>query len=180
MRIIRPVEVETDTCQVGDVLSFPSAHNVWIEALAVRQERDGMLFVTVDCVGIESMACSPKERDVGYEQSRLRGRLNQEIVAGFPAWLREQLIPFSNGDLLRLPTVRELFGDTLAAGRWEPMKLSRNRVCFLGREGIGMCYWLEDQADESGSYYCGVDYMGNAMHLASVGTYGVRPVFKLR
>lgn len=182
MRIIRPVETETAVCRVGDVLSFTSSRNIQVEALAVKEEKDGMLFVTVECVGIESMVYSPQEQSGGYACSRLRGRLNREFVESLPAWLREQLVPFSNGDLLRLPTVQELFGDDSdrEAHRWKPMKLSRNRVCFLGSEGIGMCYWLANQADGGGNYYSGVDYMGNPMHLAAVGAYGVRPVFKLR
>ena len=68
----------------------------------------------------------------------------------------------------------------LDSGQWQPMRLCRNRVCFLGRDGISMCYWLADPVDGDGKFYSGVDYMGNAMHIAAIGTYGVRPVFKLK
>lgn len=187
MKVIRPVEMETAAYQVGDVLSFMRTDGARLEALAVKEERDGMLFVTVDCVGIESMAHDPKERSGGYDRSLLRRRLNRVFVECFPQHIREQMVPFSNGDWFRLPTVRELFGGSAAAeredpetGQWEPMKLCRNRVCFLGRDGISMCYWLADLADGDGRFYSGVDYMGNAMHLAAISAYGVRPVFQLK
>lgn len=187
MKVIRPVETETSRFQVGDMLPFTLVDGALVQALAVKEERDGMLFVTVDCTGIESMVCSPGEQDGGYERSLLRRRLNCELLERFPPEIRAQMVPLSNGDWLRLPTVGELFGRSAAAeeadlgsGQWEPMRLCRNRVCFLGRDGISMCYWLADPVDGDGKFYSGVDYMGNAMHIAAIGTYGVRPVFKLR
>jgi hypothetical protein len=47
----------------------------------------------------------------GYEKSDMRRRINsEESLKDFPEDIRSRLVPFENGDLIRIPTVCEMFG----------------------------------------------------------------------
>ena len=123
----------------------------------------------------------------GYEKSLLRKKLNTEILDRFPAEIREKMVAFPNGDLLRLPTEREIFGENIfgaeedeSVEQWSPMKERKNRIAFHGKgTDRWEWYWLQNE------------YYGSAAHFAYVTIYysthfndasyagGVRPAFKI-
>lgn len=187
MKLFRTNEIDTDSFKVGDVISFTLTDGEEVEAMAVKQEQDGMLFCFVDCLKKEYRMNRKATNEGGYFASDLRGILNGEILERFPAELRSRLLPLENGDLLRLPTEREIFGDNNygkdepeSVKQWEPMKDCRNRIAFQGskseKEGW---YWLQNEADGFAGYFARVYTDGYARYYVASGSSGVRPAFKI-
>ena len=122
----------------------------------------------------------------GYEASALRATIaSADFVASDENFvsIRDHLVPFSNGDLLRIPTVGEMFGnDDLYemddAEQWELMKNPRNRIAY--REGMEYEWgWLQNQVLESAAYFAAVSGRGYARYGSASAALGVRPVFQL-
>ena len=174
---------------VGDLISFDLTDGEHMEAIAVKEESDGMIFCAVDCLEKEYPMNQKPTNEGGYEACELRKVLNREIVDRFPAEIREVMVPFENGDLLRLPTEKEIFGeneygeseaDTVT--QWEPMKLRRNRIAFQGYNGAWEWYWLQNRLRDvaSAAIFARVDGAGYADYGYASGSYGVRPAFKIK
>lgn len=136
--------------------------------------------------------CLDKERPMneentnegGFEASDLRKALNSEILEDMPTWLREIMVPFENGDFLRLLREKELHGeneygepDSEDVKQFEVMKDRRYRIAFRGNTGEWEWYWVENAAVASSTYFalCGSD--GDALYGSASNSYGVRPYF---
>lgn len=180
---------KSTTFQVGDVISFEMIDGEAMEALAVKQEDDGMIFCTVDCLKDERPMIRRGNKANGYEDSDLRRELNSEIVDRFPSDIREKLIPFENGDLLRIPTEKEIFGENEygddepdSIEQWEPMKLRRNRIAFQGSNGPWEWYWLQNPVRDvaSATGFASVNHNGYCSYYYASNSIGVRPAFKIK
>lgn len=119
----------------------------------------------------------------GYNQSQLRNNIkNADMDENF-VYIREHLIPFNNGDLLRLATIGEMFGgddyfDSDDSEQWELMKDRRNRIA--DRKGEEYEWgWLQNAVKNSSAYFDLVDGYGYATSYSASYSYGVRPVFQL-
>ena len=188
MKLFRTIEAVADGhyC-VGDVITFTLNDGEEVEALAVKQEQDGMIFVLVDCLRKEYSMNRTNSNRGGYKSCGLRKALGTEILDRFPAEIRDKMVAFENGDLLRLPTEREIFGDNPFGEnepedveQWEPMKDRRNRIAFQGsKTGTWEWYWLQNKVDGSAALFALVDYSGNAYCSYASSAYGVRPAFKI-
>lgn len=171
---------------VGDVLPFKLNDGEKVEALAVKQEQDGMIFVLVDCLHKEYPMNRTNTNKGGYEKSLLRKKLNTEILDRFPAEIREKMVAFPNGDLLRLPTEREIFGENIfgaeedkSVEQWSPMKERKNRIAFQGMNGGWEWYWLQNEYDGSAANFACVSDDGSANCNNASDATGVRPAFKI-
>ncbi len=182
MKVFRTNEIDTDTYRVGDVISFTLTYGKGgseeVEAMAVKQENDGMIFCMVDCLEDEQIMNREDTNIGGYDASDLRSKLNGKIIKYFPADLRERMVAFENGDLLRLPAGHEIFGDVDGKEQWEPMKFYRNKIAFQGKNGYHEWYWLMDTSKKL-PHFATVDNLGLANSDRACSLYGVRPVFKL-
>lgn len=187
MKVKRTVAVDVDTFKVGDVIKIKLTNGVKVEAMAVKQEKDGMIFCLVDCLPDDYRMNRTNTNVGGYEKSDLRKKLNSEILSLFPAKLKNKMIPFDNGDLLRLPTEREIFGEncygeyeSLNVKQWKPMKKRRNRMAFDGTKDENLqWYWLMNKVRESTTYFSVVDGGSLADYDNATYSFGVRPVFKI-
>jgi hypothetical protein len=120
----------------------------------------------------------------GYNASDLRRDL-QEDFAKDPefAAIRDRLIPFENGDLVRIPTVGEFFGQDDwyvmdDAEQWELMKNRKNRVA--SREGEEYEWgWLQNIVKGSATRFADVASDGAAGSNNASVSRGVRPVILL-
>lgn len=119
----------------------------------------------------------------GYNQSQLRNNIkNADMDENF-VYIREHLIPFNNGDLLRLATIGEMFGgddyfDSDDSEQWELMKDRRNRIA--DRKGEEYEWgWLQNAVKNSSAYFAYVNNYGNAYYVTASNSIGVRPVFQL-
>lgn len=188
MKLFRTMETVADNgYMVGDVIAFTLTDGEEVEALAVKQEQDGMIFCLVDCLNQEYSMNEENSNRGGYEATDLRVKLNGEILDRFPADIREKMVAFANGDYLRLPTEKEIFGcndygkaEPDDVQQWEPMKQRKNRIAFQGKgTDRWEWYWLQNAHKRYAAFFAyvngdGCAYCGNA----SVA-YGVRPAFKI-
>ena len=188
MKVKGIIESDVDTFKVGDVIEVKLADGVKVQAMAVQQEEDGMIFCLTDCLPGEHPMNSASTNEGGYEESDLRKKLNGEILYLFPAELKAMMAPFNNGDLLRLPTEKEIFGknyygecESLCVKQWEPMKKRRNRMAFDGTKDENLqWYWLMNKVRESAANFAYVNGYGDANYNYASYSRGVRPAFKIK
>ena len=108
------------------------------------------------------------------------------ILGNIPTEIRKMMIPCENGDLLRLPTEKEIFGENEFgeeepdAHQFELMKERRNRIAFQGKNGEWEWYCLQNKAVASSAYFAYCNTYGGANYYCASGSSGVRPLFKLR
>ena len=138
MRYYRTIEENGNSgVMEGDRIRFRLADGEEAEAFCVKITEDGAgLFIFTDCLKNE-YRMNPGWQHPGWEACELRGKLNGEILEKFPEEIRSRMKPFPNGDLLRIPTEKEIFGEN-PYGEAEPedvkqfdaMRDRRNRIAF--------------------------------------------------
>ena len=197
MEVTRKTKIETEAFELGDIIKFKLADGQKVKAMAVRQDENGTLFITVDCL----KDCYPMFKNPGamgsmeicYFNSDLRHYLNKEVLKLFPEEIRSRMnvMPVGNNeyDLLRIPTEREIFGknsygkeESKDVKRFKGMKKRRNRIAFRATEDNKEAwewYWLQNRVEDTAAYFAIVDSLGNASYGNASYSYGVRPVFLL-
>lgn len=184
MEVVRKIKLKAEKFKPGDIISFELKDGEKVRARAVKREKNGMLFCMVDCIKREEQMDSRDTNKGGYEASNLRKKLNSDILDRFPAEIRDRMKPMGNGDLLRIPTEREIFGenkygDSDNAEQWPCMKQVRNRIALRGDNGDWERYWLQNRYRDSASAFCRVNDFGFAYASGARFSLGVRPVFLL-
>ena len=193
MKVYRTSEVLAGgRYEVGDIVSYTMEDGEEVEAIAVKEEFDKhgnlcMVFMLLDCLKEECRMNRDDTNDGGYEESYLREQLNTEYLERFPASLRLNMVPFENGDLLRIPTEREIFGEN-RYGEEEPdtveqfdaMKKRRNRIALDGSNGETQAYWLQNKRVRSVAFFCYVYGSGYAGSNYASCSIGVRPLYRIR
>lgn len=188
MKVKRMIKSDVDTFKVGDIIKVKLTDGVKVQAMAMQQEEDGMIFCLVDCLPGEYPMNSTRTNEGGYEESDLRKKLNGEILNLFPAEFKALMAPFDNGDLLRLPTEKEIFGENYYGEyespyvkQWKPMKKRRNCMAFDGSKDENLqWYWLMNKVRESAPAFSVVSYSGRAGRSGASLSLGVRPAFKIK
>jgi hypothetical protein len=179
---------------VGDTISFTLLDGEPVRAMAVKQENDGMLFILLNCLKTEYQMNRTNTNDGGYEESDLRQILNTEIVLKFPNDVFRFLALFEDGDFLRIPTEREIFGMNCVGDeesdnieQLEPMKERRNRLAFSGEDEENEdfeCYWLQNNnklfKGSTETNFVHVYWDGVAGCRSAADHNGVRPMFKIK
>lgn len=188
MKLFRTMETAADNgYMVGDVIAFTLTDGEEVEALAVKQEQDGMIFCLVDCLNQEYPMNEEDSNRGGYEATDLRAKLKGEILDRFPADIREKMVAFANGDYLRLPTEKEIFGcndygkaEPDDVQQWEPMKQRKNRIAFQGKgTDRWEWYWLQNPHKRYAARFAYVRNDGAAAYPGASTAGGVRPAFKI-
>ena len=175
-----------DRIVIDDVICFKLKDGEKCEARAVKLEDGKMLMVFEDCLRKEYPMNKTDTTEGGYETSYLRQALNTEILARFPEKVRKHMIPFENGDYLRLLSEKEVFGKNVYAEddgtdtkQLPTMKLRKNRIASQGLNGDYEWYWLRDVV--SASNFANVSSGGDAnCNNASNAAVGVRPAFAIK
>ena len=188
MKVKRMIKSDVSTFKVGDIIKVKLTDGEKAQAMAVQQEEDGMIFCLVDCLTKEYPMNETCTNEGGYEASDLRKKLNGEILDRFPADLKALMVPFDNGDLLRLPTEKEILGENYHGEyespyvkQWKPMKKRRNRMAFDGSKNENLqWYWLMNKVRESVSGFSDGSSIGGADCGSASSSGGVRPAFKLK
>lgn len=186
MEVKKIITTDTQSFNVGDTISFRLNDGELVEAMAVKAEQNGMVFMLVDCLHDEE----PMNRTVtnrgGYDACDLRKKLNGAILDRFPKEVRGIMVPFENGDFLRLPTEKEIFGvneygekEPDSVEQFEPMKLRRNRIAFQGHNGAWEWYWLQNKVKGTAANFAFVSGYGYAYSNRASSAVGVRPAFKI-
>lgn len=187
MKVRRTEKIKVNTFRVGDVIHFKLSDGEKAEMLAVKEESDGMIFCFVDCLAKEYSMNEQNTNEGGWDASDLRKKLNGEVLDRFPRKIRKLLLPFENGDLLRLPTEKEIFGsnpcgedESESVSQWKPMKQRKNRIASQGLNGGWEWYWLQNRVQNSAAGFAYVGSYGYAHCDDASVAYGVRPVVKIK
>ena len=191
MLVKRTMKVDVELFEVGDIIKFRLTDGEKVQAMAVKQTPEGMLFVLVDCLAKEYPMFNDiddmDEEDISYATSDLRKALNGEILDRFPKEIKDRMVTVNaEGDMLRIPTEYEIFGENVygqeeskLTKRWKPMKKKRNRIAFQGKEGAWEWYWLMNRHKDYASLFAYVYLDGDASYDTASDSNGVRPVFLL-
>ena len=120
----------------------------------------------------------------GYSESDLRKALQSDEVLDIFADIRDYMVPFDNGDLLRIPFAGELF-DKLPSWcepddhkQWPLMQDRRNRLALRCEDYEWG--WINNKTKSSSTHFCAVDGYGRATHWGASAVIGVRPVFQIK
>lgn len=194
MEVIRKITVDTELFELGDTISFELTTGEQVQAMAVRETPNGMLFMFVDCLKTEQKMFENVNNAevVDYAHSDLRKKLNGEILESFPEEIRERMVGMRVGqtncfDMLRIPTEREIFGENpygedepKSVRRFYGMEERRNRIAWQGsKTGEFEWYWLQNKVEDSASFFARVGGSGYADCSYASYSFGVRPVFLL-
>lgn len=191
MLVKRTMKVDVELFEVGDIIKFKLTDGEKVQAMAVKQTPEGMLFMLVDCLVKEYPMFNDiddmDEEDISYATSDLRKALNGEILDRFPKEIKDRMVAVNaEGDMLRIPTECEIFGENVygqeeskLTKRWKPMKKKRNRIAFQGKEGAWEWYWLMNRHKDYASLFAFVAGDGDATCGDASYSLGVRPVFLL-
>lgn len=182
-----PAAAESEKLHVGKVIDFQLASGEKAQYMVQRVDEDGYLCLLVDCLPKAYRMNKQNTNVGGYCASELREHMISDILDLFPADLRERMVPFASGDLLRLPTEKEIFGcneygeaEPESVRQFEPMKSRRNRIAFRGEDECLEWYWLENEVESSAANFAYVHNIGFAYSGYASGALGVRPAFKIR
>lgn len=170
MKLLRTANIwKPAEYQLGDVLKF-EMNGKTVEAFAVKQEEDGMIFLFRNCLDNE------------YPMNKVK-RVLKSLIDEIPEELKEMLKPFKSGEFFRLPTEKEIFGVNIHAinedediQQWECMKERRNRISF-DKSDYPEWYWLSNKV--SAPNFAHVGLSGYAYYLNASHSLGVRPAFKI-
>lgn len=171
---------------VGKVYDFHLTNGEKAQYMVQRVDEDGYLCMLVDCLPKEYRMNKRDTNKGGYSASSLRNMMKTEILDLFPSKMCDHMIPFSNGDLLRLPTEKEIFGrnkygktEPKSVQQFEPMKIRCNHIAFrVGGESLEW-YWLQNKVKDSESYFVNVTYHGFVDCSMARSAFSIRPVFKI-
>lgn len=191
MKVRRTMKMKVQRFEVGDRIRFKLYDGEKVEAIAVKQIGDNMLFIHTDCLKKEYPMYDEYNGD-GYsdfEDSDLRKHLNDDILSRYPRKIREKMVAFDDGDMLSIPTEKEIFGtneygeeESADVEQFECMKQRRNRIAF---QGFGTdeweWYWLKNKKrNSSASDFAVVSGSGSSAYDGASYSSGVRPTFLLR
>lgn len=183
MKITRTMTIDTNEIQIGDRIEV-GRYTATCQALP----GEGLALFLLDQYLDKAMQMNKKNTNVGgYAASDLRKELNTGKILDVFAPL--DLVPFENGDLLRLPFYGEMFGhdEWYNSGAVEPdnceqwplMKERANRIA----ERKGESYewgWLQNVRLGSGTVFCNVASGGDACSRGASDSVGVRPAFLIK
>lgn len=189
MEVKRKISVDTDMFELGDIISFKLTTGEEVQARAVRETPEGMLFITVDCLKDEQPMFKDIEdmEDFLYDNSNLRKVLNGAILDSFPYEIRDHMkVVHGDSDLIRIPSEKEIFGENVLGQeegevkQFKGMKNCKNRIAWQGSKTNRFeCYWLMDRHREYTSCFISVSVYGNMTFDNASYSLGVRPVFLL-
>ena len=181
MKVERMTEIETSDIEVGDRI-----HVDHYTATCQKITPKGALFL-LDQYLDEPMAMNAKDTNLGgYGKSDLRKALQSDEVLSIFADIRDYMVPFENGDLLRVPYYGEVFDNNDrndfvepdSNEQWPLMKDAHNRMA--SRCGEPEWGWLANTDRDSSTYFCDVNNDGGAGVWPASDVIGVRPVFMVK
>ena len=177
MKLERMTEIETPFIKVGDRI-----HVDHYTATCQEITPKGALFLLDQYLDKAYKMNRSNTNEGGYPESDLRKALQSEEVLNIFADIRDYMVPFDNGDLLRIPFAGEMFGDKLpdwcepdGHEQWPLMQDRRNRLA--SRCGEYEWGWISNKVKSYSSVFCFVDSAGYADNWNSSEVFGVRPAF---
>lgn len=181
LKVSRSVVMDVNKYQIGDKVHIVLG-DVNYTATAIEEESDGsMLFWLDNCLNDKKRPMNIHGGTEGkYDSSDMRKFL-QQLSKTIPNKIKKQMVPFNNGDVLRLLSLREVTGEDARTwdkidGQIEYLKDRRHRIKLFN--GADSAYWLS--AVVHSTTFALVGYNGLANHDYASGALGVVPAFKLK
>lgn len=177
MKVLRKMETETNTLQVGDVIVLKDGYTATCQKLTP----DGALMLLDQYVAEKPINEESTNRG-GWQSSDLRKFLLDNIDSFIPEELFPMLGSFENGDNVRIPMLGEMVDEVPGwaeyqdAEQWPLMKDRRNRIAFH-KDGRWDWCWCMDRDTESASCFAIVTSGGNCLCDGASTSLGVRPAF---
>ena len=178
MRIERITEVETADIKIGDRV-YVDHYTATCQTVTPK----GALFLLDQYLDEPTVMNVDNTNQGGYKKSDLRKALQSEWVLGIFAGIRDYMVPFDNGDLLRIPFVGEMFDkppkwcEPDDHKQWPLMQDRRNRLA--SRCGEYEWGWINNKRKSSATSFCYVSSGGYANSWNASYVFGVRPVFQI-
>lgn len=171
--------------KVGDVIEIGK-----YTASCMKVGKNGAIFCMDQYLDEALPMNKERTNEGGYEGSDLRKTLISMFATGtlFDE-VKEYIVPFKNGDMLRIPTAEEVFGPEVAheyyetlsnKKQWPLMKDRSYRVAYRGDDQEIEWGWLANKYKDSAAYFAFVGAHGVASHYYASGATGVRVVFRLK
>ena len=177
MKIERMTEFETSDIEVGDRI-----HVDHYTATCQEITPKGALFLMDQYLDKPMVMNWNNSNKGGYEESDLRRALQSEDVLKLFSGIREWMVPFDNGDLLRIPFFGEIFGqedaeyfETDGCEQWPLMEDKKNRIA-LRRNSLELG-WLQNKLKGSSTCFCSGSASGRAGSWSASLSFGVRLTF---
>lgn len=177
MKVKRMIEVETNCPEIGDRIHFDH-----YTATCQEITSKGALFLMDQYLDKPMVMNRNNSNKGGYKESDLRRALQSEDILKLFSGIREWMIPFENGDLLRIPFSGELFGDELSKWcepdghkQWPLMRDRRNRLA--SRYGDYEWGWLQNNDKSSTTNFYHVNGSGGIGAWGASAVTGVRLAF---
>ena len=177
MKVNRMTEGETNRPKIGDRINVDH-----YTATCQTVTPKGALFLLDQYLDKAYRMNRRNTNKDGYPESDLRKALQSDEVLNIFAGIRNYMVPFDNGDLLRIPFAGEIFGDKLPEWcepdgheQWPLMQDRRNRLA--SRCGEYEWGWINNKVKSYSSVFCDVDGGGKADYWCASRVVGVRPVF---
>lgn len=181
MKVLRKQEVSIQRAKefkVGDQIKVGK-----YTATCQKITKKGALFLLDQYLDEPFRMNRENTNEGGYEESDLRTELQKNSILEIFDSVRGMMVPFKNGDLLRIPYAEEFFGnddDYEPSGKkqWPLMKDRKNRIAI--REGEAYEWgWLQNKVKSSSAYSAHVNGYCTASCADASYSRGVRPVFRL-
>lgn len=179
MKVLRKMETEANTLQVGDVIVLNNGYTATCQQITEA----GALMLLDQYVAEMAMNDENSNRG-GWQSCDLRIYLNDKgmVEELLPEELITHLGSFENGDTFRLPKLGEMVDEVPGRAeykdteQWPPMKDRRNRIAFH-KDGRRDWCWCMDRDMNSAARFCGVNGNGLANDPSASLSGGVRPAF---
>lgn len=180
MKVLRQTEIETNEFRVSDQVRV-GHYTATCQTVTPK----GALFLLDQYLDEAYPMNEEDDNGGGYMASDLRERLNSDGVLDAFKDIRGRMVPFENGDLLRIPFYGEVFGQEDAeyfepdgCDQWELMKDRKNRIAF--RQNRWEWGWLQNKRKGSATNFCYVHGDGDAGIWSASASVGVRPAFLIK
>lgn len=164
--------------EVGDTFTFKMKDGEKVKVRAVKEDANGnILFIFEDCLKDEYTMNQILNKDV-----------LKKIYKRIPKKIRKMLVAFNNGEYLRLPTEKEIFGvneygeeEGANVEQFECMKKRKHRIAFQGfGTDVWEWYWLANRHKSSASFFARVSSYGFSYYYFASTSFGVRPLFCIK
>lgn len=180
MIVIRKHIIATHSFRVGDQIAVGN----YTTATCQKATKKKALFCMDQYLDSIHQMNATDTNSGGWEDSYLRS----EILVSAKIWelfndVLGDMVPFKNGDMLRIPYAEELFGpldhvEPSKKKQWPLMKERKNRIAFY--HDNSEWGWLANRMKDSTTRFAGVDINGNADDHCASYSFGVRLVFGLK
>nr|DAH43194.1 MAG TPA: hypothetical protein [Caudoviricetes sp.] len=177
MKVLRRMETETNTPEVGDIIELKNGYTATCQKITEA----GALMLLDQYVAERPMNEEHSNRG-GWEDCDLRTFLLNNLDEFIPDDLFRSLGDFENGDNVRIPMLGEMvdevpdWAEYQNAEQWPLMKDRRNRIAFH-QDGRWDWCWCMDKDTDSATDFCIVGYDGGAGNGGASNSGGVRPAF---